>query len=127
MLAPLRLNSAAAILLVCTASCMASPDLDDPLRGFRTKETVHGLFEIREEAAKFLAGENAKAKTDWRPVGPDIRIQVSRCAAPLRARWKVIEKYKYVAVQCPQTISGSAKRSWELNVPVISEKELSPR
>jgi hypothetical protein len=62
-------------------------DPDEPLLRYRTTAQLHGLYEIREEARRFLRTQPRKKSGDWVAVGPDIRMQAPLCAVPLRSRW----------------------------------------
>ena len=91
---PLRKRaSACAVLLLfaVSAACMAdgrpTDDPEDPLLRYRTTARHHGLYEIREEARKFLRIQPQKKSGDWVAAGPDIRAQAPLCTVPLRSRW----------------------------------------
>jgi hypothetical protein len=80
-----------AFLCVALALALARPCFarDEPveLLKYRTTKQDHGLYEIHQEARKFLNRQPRKKSGDWVAVGPDIRMQVPRCAVPLRTRW----------------------------------------
>lgn len=78
---------ALAIASPCAADGFLKDDPDEPLLRYRTTAHVHGLYEIREEARRFLRNQPRKKAGPWVAVGPDIRMQVPLCAVPLRSRW----------------------------------------
>jgi hypothetical protein len=90
----------------CLADAVEDPR--EPLLRYRTTATVHGLYEIREEARKFLRHQPRKKSGEWVAVGPDIRMQVPLCAVPLRTRWARESDNKEnlpgVLVTCKKTI-----------------------
>ena len=79
------LNSVAFALSVIAFSqpCFAREYIDQ----LRSTETVHGLYEVREAARKFVADENARNNTHWEALGPNLKAQVAKCVAPLSAKW----------------------------------------
>lgn len=94
----------------------------DPLAQSQSTETSHGLFAIREEAKGFLDRQNARNGTDWRPIDPDIRIVVDRCAVPLRSKWTTYESRKSVLVSCGRTVASASQRRWDLPVSIGSDR-----
>lgn len=109
----------AALLLVSARPCMADGlkkhNLGDPLFRYRTTTQDHGLYEIREEARRFLRSQPRRKTGAWVPVGPDIRAQVPLCAVPLRTRWARAadnpESLPGVLVICKKSIDNKAP-SW---------------
>lgn len=75
-----------ASLILLAGPCLARDEPTELLR-YRTTSRIHGLYEIHQEARKFLKTQPQKKTGPWIPVGPDIRMQVPRCAVPLRTRW----------------------------------------
>lgn len=59
----------------------------EPLLRYRTTTDIHGLYEIREEARRFLRTQPRKKTGRWVAVRPDIRAQVPLCLVSLRSRW----------------------------------------
>jgi len=88
--------------------CMAHEEPQELLK-YRTTSKIHGLYEIHQEARKFLMRQPKKASGDWVPVGPDIRMQFPRCAVPLRTRWALEsdneENFPGVMVICKKTVN----------------------
>lgn len=105
-------SSRALALFFVSALAVARPCLahDEPteLLKYRTTSTIHGLYEINQEARKFLTRQPRKKSGDWKAVGPDIRMQVPRCAVPLRTRWARAsdneENFPGVMVVCRKTV-----------------------
>lgn len=61
----------------------------DPLLRYRTAGGMQGMYEVREEARKFLRRQPAPGKGEWAALLPDVRTFVPTCAVPLRTRWAV--------------------------------------
>lgn len=83
----------------------------------RTRGNVHGLYEINQEAVKFLNNENKRTGINRESLEPNLKILVERCAVPLKANWtpKEFGRKKYsVGVRCEQTISG---KKWRVDIP----------
>jgi|GEM_PF-1084197 len=121
----LRLNSAIGLLLFAGfafANDVAVEPLVDPLAKYRNNELNHGLYEIRAEAKDFLDRQNAREGTDWRPIDPDIRIMVDRCAIPLRSEWTIFESRTSVLVSCGRTVAAASQRRWDLPVSIGSDR-----
>jgi hypothetical protein len=87
----------------------------------RTRGDIHGLFEIREAAVKFMAAENAKHGTRWLVLEPNRKILVAKCALPLHVTW-VPKTYGLsgpnVAVSCARTVKPAPQHKWDVFVPV---------
>lgn len=118
---------ASTLLLSLVASIALAGDhspapVVDPLAQSQSTETSHGLFAIREEAKGFLDRQNARNGTDWRPIDPDIRIMVDRCAIPLRTKWTTFESRKSVLVSCGRTVASASQRRWDLPVSIGSDR-----
>lgn len=118
---------ASTLLLSLVASIALAGDhspapVVDPLAQSQSTETSHGLFAIREEAKGFLDRQNARNGTDWRPIDPDIRIMVDRCAIPLRTKWTTFESLKGVLVSCGRTVASASQRRWDLPVSIGSDR-----
>jgi hypothetical protein len=125
MSVPLRLSSAMGLLLFAAfafAGDAAVQPLVDPLAKYRSNDSNHGLYEIRAEAKDFLDRQNAREGTDWRPIDPDIRIMVDRCAIPLRSKWTIFESRKSVLVSCGRTVAAASQRRWDLPVSIGSDR-----
>lgn len=123
MLAPLRLNRSmytsfvAAVFLAAGVSSALAATLDED----RTRGDIHGLFEIRDAAVKFMAAENSKNGTRWQVLEPNRKILVAKCAVALRVKW-VPKKHGLsgpnVAVSCAKTAKPTIQHQWEVFVPV---------
>ncbi|MDO8052027.1 hypothetical protein O3301_26505 [Janthinobacterium sp. SUN211] len=98
-----------------------SPALATTIDEDRTRGDIHGLFEIRDAAVKFIAAENLKNGTRWQVMQPNRKILVTKCAAPLRAAW-VPQSHGLsgfnVAVSCAKTVNPAIQHKWEVFVPV---------
>lgn len=126
MLEQLRSNkakTALAALIVCVGYSLPG-FCYDLIEKMHTTETVHGLYEIKEEAQKFITEQNAKNHTDWFAGSPNLKTQVTRCAVPLKTKWAPASyelSGKNVLVYCTKTIKGySNKTQWTIIVPVGS-------
>ncbi|UQV44993.1 hypothetical protein KIV45_25225 [Janthinobacterium lividum] len=123
MLAPLRLNKrmyrcfVAALFLAAGVSSAFATTLDED----RTRGDIHGLFEIRDAAVKFMAAENSKNGTRWQVLEPNRKILVAKCAVSLRVKW-VPKSHGLsgpnVAVSCARTVKPTTENKWEVFVPV---------
>ena len=103
------------------AHCLAA---GAPLEGFRSNESIHGLYEIDQVARAFVAAENARRNTDWTVAEPNLKTLVARCSVPLDARWGEIRLFapdgreltrKVVEVVCAKPVSG---KSWTVSLRV---------
>jgi len=112
-------------LLVWSTHCFSSTGIED----LRSNDAVHGLYEIREEARKFAAQENARSsQSEWEALDPNLKVLVPRCAVPLKAGWHEIwwfdnskseivqRSRRVISVACAQTVSPAQK--WDVHVPV---------
>jgi hypothetical protein len=102
----------------------------DILAKYRTTDTTHGLYEIREEALKFLNRQPKPKKGYWSTLGPDVRIQVPLCAVPLRTRWAREsdheENMPAVLVICDRSIEKAYKK-WDVSVGAyVKSEKLKP-
>ena len=99
---------ALAIAGPCSADGIRKDDPDEPLLRYRTTAENHGLYEIREEARRFLRSQPRKKTGAWVAVGPDIRMQAPRCAVRLESRWgrasDNTENLPGVLVICKKTV-----------------------
>ena len=81
------------------------------------------LCAIQAAAKRFLDQQNIRDKTDWRPLGPDIRMVFDPCLGPLGATWAIYEARKSVTVSCDRTVPSSHERKWKVAVDVYGESE----
>ncbi|RUM03904.1 hypothetical protein [Rhizobium chutanense] len=109
------------ILLVATLSgcvaCLASWSIETD----RSTPEKHGLFEIREEARRFIAQENAKGQEQWDVLEPNAKVLVPRCAVPLQAQWtpkSLGRSQPSVMVICRAAVPNVVMKDWDLHVPV---------
>ncbi|MGO6982988.1 hypothetical protein [Rhizobium leguminosarum] len=87
----------------------------------RSTMDTHGLFEIREEARRFISQENAKGQQRWDVLAPNLKTLVPRCAVPLETRWtpKSYGRSKpSVMVICTAAVPNTVMRRWNVHVPV---------
>lgn len=107
----------ATLFLVASASSAFAANLDED----RTRGDIHGLFEIRDAAAKFVATENLKNGTRWQVLRPNRKILVPKCAVSLRVEW-VPHSHgmsgSNVAVICAKTVKPTTQKKWEVFVPI---------
>lgn len=86
----------------------------------RTTANMEGLYEIRQEARRFLAAHNKKHKTRFEALEPNLKAQYPKCSTRMTAAW-VPKSYKLsspaVFVRCKKSVSKHA-RKWEAIVQV---------
>ncbi|NHQ90315.1 hypothetical protein GYK42_08025 [Janthinobacterium lividum] len=103
--------------LVAGAASALAATLDED----RTRGDIHGLFEIKDAAVKFIAAENSKNGTKWQVLEPNRKILVTKCLVPLRVKW-VPKSHGLsgpnVAVSCDRTVKPTIQHQWEVFVPV---------
>ena len=132
------LSKAARALIVLALACAVGSVVadgghgsvaEDPLLKYRTTARHHGLFEIHAEASRFLRSQPQKKTGPWIAAGPDIRMQVPRCAVPLLFRWAKksdnTEELPGVLVTCKKTVNKKDP-SWAtfLHAYVDAERKL---
>ncbi|MFW8643439.1 hypothetical protein EHI47_22810 [Rhizobium leguminosarum] len=113
MLRSILLSAALSACALCLASWSIETD--------RSTEHTHGLFEIREEARRFISHENAKGQEQWDVLEPNLKTLVPRCAVPLETQWtpKSLGRSKLsVMVICTVAVPNSVMRRWDVHVPV---------
>lgn len=125
MLEQLRSNSHAIVLLIAGVIMLSMASDGYCYRGIddeHTTDRTHGLYEIREEARKFMATQNAINHTNWEVGDPDLRAHPTRCAVPLKVKWAPASyelSGKGVLVYCTKTIKGYSKDDqWNLTIDV---------
>ncbi|RXT17969.1 hypothetical protein B5P46_29295 [Rhizobium leguminosarum] len=87
----------------------------------RSTEHTHGLFEIREEARRFISHENAEGHQQWEVLEPNLKTLVPRCAVPLEKQWtpKSLGRSKRsVMVICTIAVPNTVMRGWDVHVTV---------
>ncbi|MBB3350310.1 hypothetical protein FHT70_000211 [Rhizobium sp. BK049] len=87
----------------------------------RSTPDKHGLFEIREEARRFITQETARGHQRWNVLEPNAKVLVPRCAVPLQAQWtpKDLGRSKpSVMVICAVTVPNAVMERWDVPVPV---------
>lgn len=112
-------------LLIWATHCFSSSGIED----MRSNDAVHGLYEIREEARRFMVQENSTHPgSEWEAGDPNLKVLVPRCAVPLKARWHEIwfdvvrggelvrRSRRVIAVVCAQAVSPP--KTWDVHVPV---------
>ncbi|MGZ2385558.1 hypothetical protein [Rhizobium brockwellii] len=115
--APLLRSILLSAALSACALCLASWSIETD----RSTEDTHGLFEIREEARRFISHENAKGHQQWDALEPNLKTLVPRCAVPLETRWtpKSYGRSKpSVMVICMAAVPNTVMRGWDVHVPV---------
>ncbi|MBB3916793.1 hypothetical protein GGQ65_004102 [Rhizobium fabae] len=106
----------AATLSGCVA-CLASWSIETD----RSTPEKHGLFEIREEARRFIEQENARKHQQWDALEPNAKVLVPRCAVPLQAQWtpkSLGRSQPSVMVICPAAVPNTVMNHWDVHVPV---------
>ncbi|MGK5037581.1 hypothetical protein [Janthinobacterium sp. LB3P118] len=123
MLLSSRLNKRGYAALVSSFFLVAgvSSALATTLDEDRTRGDIHGLFEIRDAAVKFIAAENLKNGTRWQAMEPNRKILVAKCAISLHVKW--VPKSQglsgpNVAVICGKTVKPTTQKKWEVFVPI---------
>lgn len=81
------------------------------------------LCAIQAAAKRFLDQQNIRDKTDWKPLGPDIRMMFDPCVAPLGATWAIYGGRKSVMVSCDRAVPSAYERKWKVAVDVYGESE----
>jgi hypothetical protein len=125
-----RLSSVA--LVVCSLSALASESTSTTwsIEMDRTLPTKHGLYEIQQEAKKFVSRENERRGTDFVVGEPDLRIVVPKCAVPLSTKWgKPIapERIFVATVTCRKTVPENyGKTRWAVDVSVFRSSLIKP-
>lgn len=109
--------------LVFTAALFASApgEASWSVENDRSTSNKHGLFEIREEARRFISNENAKGLQQWEVLEPNLKTFVPRCVVPLKAQWTPKSfglSRPSVMVICTAAIPNIAMGSWHVHVPV---------
>lgn len=122
-----RSNSHALVILIaCVIMLSVSEDgfcrLYQGIEDDHTTDRIHGLYEIREEARKFMATKNAISQTNWVVGDPDLRAQVPLCLVPLKVKW-VPKSYglssKSVMVYCTKAMTKYSKDDqWDVIIDV---------
>ncbi|GKX58546.1 hypothetical protein [Leminorella grimontii] len=89
----------------------------------RTNDVKHGLYEINEEAEKFLVEEEARTHIKRKSLGPNLKVVVAPCAVPLKSGWApksmgLSVKYT-VLVSCERSEKGQYGdgKGWRVGVP----------
>ena len=92
----------------------------------RSTSTKHGLYEVQQEAKKFVSRENNRLGANLVVGEPDLRIMVPRCAVPLVAKWAPqAVAQETVAVTCRQTVSKNyGRKRWTVDVAVFKASEI---
>ena len=75
---------------------------------------MQGMYEVREEARKFLKQQPPPAQGEWTALLPDVRTFVPTCAVPLRTRWAIASDHEEgmpgVMVICPKSTDKTYKK-----------------
>jgi hypothetical protein len=127
MLARSPLSKAALALLAFSALAHADGDVTWPIKGDRSTDTKHGLYEIQQTAAKFVQHHNKRHRTTLVVGEPDLRIMVPRCAVPLSTKWgppATRERNSVAIVSCRKTVPGPGKQRWDVDVTVYEASEI---
>lgn len=113
---------ACAIALPCFADGVRpdqpaqSDQLADHLLRYKTIGGMQGMYEVREEARKFLKRQPPPAQGEWAALPPDVRTFVPTCAVPFQTRWAVAsdheEEMPGVMVICSKSTDKKYKK-WD--------------
>jgi hypothetical protein len=118
------LRSSIVFIAFACSECSALDVKSDPLNEYRSRDDIHGLYEIREVARKFVIAGNVRNSTHWMVMDPNLKIQVTLCAVPLEVVW-VPKSYGLsntsVEVVCSRTINPKIEKKWRVFVPVFQE------
>ena len=102
----------------------------DPLQRYRTIGAMQGMYEVREEARKFLRSQQPPPQGEWTALLPDVRTFVPTCAVPFRTRWAVASDHEEtmpgVMVICPKSTDKTYNK-WNAFVGVGSSPSSGPR
>lgn len=123
----LAVLGAAFHLLTSSSLAHADGDVTWPIKSDRSTDTKHGLYEIQQEAAKFVRLHNHKHRTTLVVGEPDPRIMVARCAVPLDTKWgppATPERNSVAIVSCRKTVPGPDKQRWAVDVTVYQASEI---
>lgn len=123
-----RLSSAVLLWAVVATHAQGDSSTTWSIEKDRTLPTKHGLYEIQQEAKKFVLEENKKRGTDFVVGEPDLRIVVPKCAVPLATKWDtpiVPERVLLAAVTCRKTVPENyGKPRWTVNVTVFKASQI---
>lgn len=128
-----RLSSGIRLLLIAVSLFSFPCFVDVACPGIADDHTTagrHGLYEIREEARKFVALENASKLTRWEVLDPNLKIVVPRCVVPLKTKWAPKDRglsSKSVWVICEQTVRDKHGNvayypAWNARIPLGGDK-----
>jgi hypothetical protein len=109
----LRLVGKWALLLVSLPAWAGGVICEPPYSNGTEAGPEPVLCEIQATAKRFLDQHNVRNKTDWKPLGPDLRVWVPPCQLPMRAAWTGSETRRSVMVSCA--------RKWKVDVDVTGE------
>lgn len=89
----------------------------------RSTADKEGLYEIRQEARKFLIAHNKKNKTTFKALDPNLKEQYPKCSTRLSVSW-VPKSYGLsqpaVFVRCKKSVSKH-QRKWE-SIVLVSKR-----
>jgi hypothetical protein len=108
------------LLLLASARCFASWSIETD----RSTAEIHGLFEIRQEARDFVAKENARNRSGWVALEPNMKILVPRCTVPLETQWTPASyglTGRNVMLTCARAVG--TRQKWHVHVPVTRNKQ----
>lgn len=107
---------ACAIAPLCFADGARPAQQADPLLRYKTIGGMQGMYEVREEARKFLKGQPPPAQGEWAALLPDVRTFVPTCAVPFQTRWSVASDHEGgmpgVMVRCAKSTDKKYKK-WD--------------
>ena len=90
----------------------------------RSTAEHEGLYEIRQEARKFLNAHNKKNKTNFKALDPNLKEQYPKCSTRVTVAW-VPKSYGLsspaVFVRCKRSVSKH-ERKWE-TIVLVSKRE----
>ena len=94
---------------------------------YTTVGGFHGLYEIRQEAVRFIAEENRKPGPKWSVLEPNLKVLVPTCVVPLKARW-LPKSYgasgQNVVVHCSKSeLVTKDMKEWDVFVPVFRPQD----
>lgn len=126
---PSNRSAALCVILACAIAprCFADGvqpiQSADPLLRYRTIGGMQGMYEVREEARKFLKRQTPPARGEWMALMPDVRTFVPTCAVAFKTRWAVASDNEDgkpgVIVICPKSMDKTFKK-WDAFVGVVS-------
>lgn len=108
-------------ILATTLVCGSGADARaTSLEQDRNTEERHGLYEIRQEAVRFLEAHNKATGENWIALDPNLKVLVPRCQIALTAKWLPKShgaSGDNVVIGCASPRDWGDPRGWTVFVP----------